>query len=358
MSTLIDVKTAAVLEGAGIFIGMAFVISMYTVTTYGVGWKLNVDNDRQKVLAVTVAILAIVGMIKHGQQVTSSDIMTYNVLLLLQWIMSLFSLCIINHNSLVRFAVAISNSYISATMISRLTVLLYFMIMICISPAIMAAVEQYPKKNLSASRYATTDFKLTILILIIITEAIATVSDVLLIRKVTEGKIDGVVVRSAVKRDMKYMYWSIWVTLVLDITFKTVSVAGIFTPNFDSHCTNFTMALRACTNLRFGTTLIDVVQGTYNASSHQRSGTHNGSRVALPGDAPAATPRSRNQMSTNGSPPSPFSPTTSRNPLKIDTGRSQQNLAAPDYYSPRHTPRGSRPSTKNKSTRSMNVEKV
>jgi len=345
-----DVKDVAVLEGASIFIGFSLLLSTYSLVVYGLGWKLHVDQERQKVLSLIVLLLAIVGAIKHGQQVTSGNVMVYNILLLLQWVLALVELCIINHNSSVRLTVAFKNITPSATTVKWSTALMYVLILTCITPAVLAAMEQYPRKNLSASTHATVEYKIISLVLVVLTELVATISDIILIRTVTQGKHDGQAVRKAVKHDMKRMYTAIWITLGCDIVFKLLSVTGAFTPNFDTHCTNFSMALRACTNLRFGTTLIEVVQGNYTGSRQMSSKAFNSKLGSSTSPYPPLTPISVMMPSTPSSiaPPKPPHSPSMRGPSSSDLrNTSSQNLFAP--LPPRRASRndqGVRPSTR------------
>ncbi|KAI8825629.1 uncharacterized protein EV422DRAFT_513619 [Fimicolochytrium jonesii] len=277
------VKNVIPLEGGSIVCGMVITLAIQNFMQHGVSVKVIKDRDRQKFLILVCSFVVVAGVISLGLNQTGELYILQNfVLMIIFWGVQLGLGCV-NHNTIIRTFIAlasVSQQKWRPQTLSYYCLALYPLTAIVLIPIYMgfpSSIEKHQGVNASAINKEV--FKPLNVALVIATEVLATISDLLLILRVekaesaagrfstaraavrTNGTVSSNVVRKSAGAEFWRRLWMhyglIWTTVVLDVLLKILIYLG-YPVLFDSQVTNATILLRAVTNLQFGTTLKQV----------------------------------------------------------------------------------------------------
>jgi hypothetical protein len=150
--------------------------------------------------------------------------------------------------------------------VSRFCLLFYLLPLPVLTPTFISLVTPKDANVTQVARYMNIVF-------VIVIEAMATISDLLLLRRFTANKSDGQNIQQKVLREMWIIYIFIWLSICSDVTAKVSDhllgyvsfvhylLAHQLIRNFtgdlipDLAITNLTISMRAVANLRYGTSL-------------------------------------------------------------------------------------------------------
>jgi hypothetical protein len=163
--------------------------------------------------------------------------------------------------------------------VSRFCLLFYLLPLPVLTPTFISLVTPKDANVTEVARYMNIVF-------VIVIEALATTSDLLLLQRFTANKSDGQSIQRKVLREMWIIYIFIWLSICSDVTAKVSNhllgyvsfvhylLARQLIRNFtgdlipDLAITNLTISMRAVANLRYGTSLKSARQILSVGSSH------------------------------------------------------------------------------------------
>ena len=273
---LVPENAAIPLAGGEIISGMTLVLTAQVIWSHGFSANVFHDQKRQILLNNVMFLAAINGILAHSFNATQSSVWASNVTTLCSFAFVQFGLVVLNHNSIARF-----NAYcniMSMNTLKWVCLLLYFLPFAVFIPIYIAAANQIPNGQLiNASHFNKEIFKPMTLALILTTEVLATISDVVLLRSVLQIK-DQLLSASAktpkkkvrkinsVSLDLLCNYVFTWFFLVFDITIKIGIILG-YPLLFDSIISILTIALRARSNILYGLNMKEVFENTRSSTS-------------------------------------------------------------------------------------------
>ncbi|KAI8909036.1 hypothetical protein EDD86DRAFT_218706 [Gorgonomyces haynaldii] len=252
------------LEGGAICAGIA--ITLCTEAFYTFGFSVNIFNDqsRQKFVNLICLVGAVAGAVFYGSNQTKLDFMTTNVSVFILFLCGQYGLAILNHNTIIR-ACTLFPMFARANIeyVQKLCLVLYVLPWIALTPIYFAIGETYPKGvALTTSPWNTVTSKFLFMGLIVVTEVLATITDMLLLKQVQNLDSSNMTAARAQKtRDVNVSYAAIWVFMVIDIILK-VLIANGYPVLFDGTTTIICIALRTRANLNYGLLLKEVLTVT------------------------------------------------------------------------------------------------
>lgn len=255
------------------------------------GFEVNVfhDQKRQVFLNFLMMLGAINAIFAYPFNATQELIFGSNITTLFSFAFVQFGLVIINHNSISRFNA--STLFMSQKTINRICLVLYFLPFIVFIPIYFAAADRMTKNNLvNMDPWNRQVYKPMTVCLVVVTELLATISDVILLRsvlRIRDQLLDakGLSLRKAnkiqsVSSDLLANYLLTWFFLFFDILVKLSIMAG-YPFLFDSIVSILNIALRARTNIYYGLNMRDLFEGQAFESSITDASSIDGRRISV-----------------------------------------------------------------------------
>ncbi|KAI8909359.1 hypothetical protein DFJ77DRAFT_472227 [Powellomyces hirtus] len=253
----IPVNSVIPLEAGSIVCGIVLTLLVLGIAQHGVSLKVIADSDRQRFLNVVCLSVVIAGIISLGLNQTLDVFILQNVcLMVIFWGVQL-GLCCLNHNTLMRLYITYTRQRGGVKRASQWCLLLYPLSAIVLIPIYLAYPQTlHLEEGVNRAEINARVYKPLNVGLVFATELLATVSDVLLLRRINiaaDGTREAEVAALA-RRNLWKEYTVVWLSVVLDVLLKLLIFAGQ-PVLFDSQVTNLTLVLRARTNLKYGLTL-------------------------------------------------------------------------------------------------------
>ena len=209
-------------------------------------------------------------MFAYPFNATHESILGSNITTLLSFAFVQFGLVVINHNSLVRF-----NAFsliMSQKTLNRICMVLYFLPFAVLIPIYFAAAQRMTRNELiNMDVWNRHVYKPMTVVLVFVTELLATISDVLLLRSVlrirnqllaasgnSSRKINQI---QSVSSDLLANYLVTWFFLLFDILVKVSIMAG-YPFLFDSIVSILNIAMRARTNILYGLNMKNIFESS------------------------------------------------------------------------------------------------
>jgi hypothetical protein len=233
--------------------GIAFTM---TIQTTGFGFQIGLRNNkkRQKLLNILCMVACMCGTLCYPVNYLEVVPIMSSILTLIFFACIQFALCIVNHNSFVRLLVISNRLQLRYDGILAIYALPLFTMI----PIYLAAAENIPQNiRLNLSTWNSMVYKPLNIFLVVGTELIAFVTDVLILRKM----------RQNISRGLMKMYFVTWTFLLIDIVIKYLIAMG-YPLLFDSILSTLTIAMRARVNLKFG---LDLKKGIQNKGGDDSS---------------------------------------------------------------------------------------
>jgi hypothetical protein len=253
-------KHSAILLATAMFCcGIAFTL---TTQSTGFGFQIGLRNNkkRQKLLNILCMIACFCGTVCYPVNYLEVIPLMSSILTLIFFISIQYALCIVNHNSFVRLLVISNRLQVHYDWILGIYALPPFTMI----PIYLAAADHIPRNiRLNLSPWNSNVYKPLNIFLVVGTELIAFVTDVLILRKM----------RQNISRGLMKMYIVTWTFLLIDIVIKYLIAMG-YPLLFDSILSTLTIAMRARVNLQFGLDLKKKIQdqnGDHSSSESEES---------------------------------------------------------------------------------------
>lgn len=207
------------------------------------------------------------------------SILGSNITTLLSFAFVQFGLVIINHNSISRFNVF--TLFMSQKAVNRICLVLYFLPFVVFIPIYFAAADRMTNNHLiNMDPWNRQVYKPMTVGLVLVTELLATISDVLLLRSVLRIRdqlldANGLSAKKAskiqaVSSNLLANYLLTWSILFFDILVKLSVMAG-YPFLFDSIVSILNIALRARTNILYGLNMRNLFEGQVPSDEHSGS---------------------------------------------------------------------------------------
>lgn len=228
------------------------------------------------------------GFIAYPLNTTLSSIGASNVTTLFSFAFVQYGLVIINHNSLARFNSF--SSLMSTKTLNRICFIFYLLPLVVFIPVYEAWSQKATRGELlNTSEWNKNVFKPMTLVLILVTEVVATISDVLLLRSVLKIRDSFILAHQqssvvtsmartkkiskiqSVSSDLITNYVVTWSFLLLDIVVKILIIQG-YALLFDSIISILTIALRARSNILYGLNMKKIFEKTQVHTVHTSKG--------------------------------------------------------------------------------------
>ncbi len=258
--TASEIWGIARMQGGSFVCGIVLAITCAALYKYGISFNIFNDKKRQILLNLICILCSVNAFVSYGfgeTKVSSVMIDFHSVITFscVQW-----ALVILNHNSIVRFSAMLQSLKFDRKKLNYYCCVLYVLPFLALTPIFMALSEMRGTgKTANSSYYNTQIFKPLNIALLIVTEIIASITDVLLLHKV--GQVRAKLTKTTstkaqrlmdmTSRDLHWGYALTWFVMVLDIAMKIGRITGMPTM-FDSMMTIWTVALRSRINLQYG----------------------------------------------------------------------------------------------------------
>ncbi|KAJ3322461.1 hypothetical protein HDV06_003005 [Boothiomyces sp. JEL0866] len=267
------IERAIPFEGGSVVSGIVLTLTSLALYEYGISVDIFNDRSRQKLVMLISFIGGVAGLVFYGSNQTKLSWIVTNISVFILFLTGQYGMVIINHNSIIRLAVALN---FELGRIQRICGFLYVLPWVSLIPIYFAIHETYSLQvPLTTSTWNTVVSKELFLILIFVTEILATVTDIMLLNKVQDSANQVRNVGHDHKTDLHVSYAVIWFFMIADFTVKILITQG-YPFLFDAIITICVVVLRARTNLYYGVLLRRVLEG----SSYDISNTHtNGART-------------------------------------------------------------------------------
>ncbi|TPX62186.1 hypothetical protein PhCBS80983_g00658 [Powellomyces hirtus] len=247
----IPVNSVIPLEAGSIVCGIVLTLLVLGIAQHGVSLKVIADSDRQRFLNVVCLSVVIAGIISLGLNQTLDVFILQNVCLMVIFGGVQLGLCCLNHNTLMRLYITYTRQRGGVKRASQWCLLLYPLSAIVLIPIYLAYPQTvHLEEGVNRAEINARVYKPLNVGLVFATELLATVSDVLLLRRINiaaDGTREAEVAALA-RRNLWKEYTVVWLSVVLDVLLKLLIFAGQ-PVLFDSQVTNLTLVLRARTNL-------------------------------------------------------------------------------------------------------------
>ncbi|KAJ3307926.1 hypothetical protein HDV04_002298, partial [Boothiomyces sp. JEL0838] len=266
----VPIANAIPFEGGSVVSGIVLTLTSLAMYEYGVSFNVFNDKSRQKLVMFISFVGALAGLVFYGSNQTKLSWVTTDVSVFILFLCGQYGLVIVNHNSIVRLAVTYN---MPIQKIQKMCGLLYLLPWIALIPIYYAITATTPTTvALTTSTWNSVVSKLEFLVLIFITEILATVTDLMLLNKVK--KSTNATQTNASKRssgyDLHVSYAIIWFFMFADFTVKILITQG-YPLLFDAIITICVVVLRARSNLFYGVMLKKVMDGDSENSASGRS---------------------------------------------------------------------------------------
>ncbi|ORZ39287.1 hypothetical protein BCR44DRAFT_1483032 [Catenaria anguillulae PL171] len=281
---------AAPLAGGELCSGMTLVLTMQMMWDHGLAIDIRHDKKRQILLNLICFICAVNTTISYGFNATKASVAISDVTTMITFLCVQYSLVILNHNTIIRATNIFSKgAALSRERLDRYCTALYFLPPIVLIPIYLAFADTAGTgKAMNTSTWNSLVFKPLNIVLVMVTAALATVTDILLLKKVdshfvtlrqstdqllanpNKSSLPMLNVKPAtaaggaaqptaaternsiaMRKNLWVNYAIAWFLLVADVVLKSLIAAGV-PLLFDSIVTILTVAMRSRCNLQFG----------------------------------------------------------------------------------------------------------
>ncbi|KAJ3307925.1 hypothetical protein HDV04_002297 [Boothiomyces sp. JEL0838] len=268
----VPLANAIPFEGGSVVSGMVLTLTSLALYEYGVSFNIFNDKARQKLVMLISFIGALGGLIFYGSNQTKLSWIVTDVSVFILFLCGQYGLVIINHNSIIRLAVTYN---LPIPKVQKLCGVLYLLPWVALIPIYFAIKATTPTMAaLTTSTWNSVVSKLEFLVLIFVTEIVATVTDLMLLNKVkssTSQVAQGKGSKGSHSYDLHVSYAIIWFFMFADFTVKILITQG-YPLLFDAIITISVVVLRARTNLYYGVMLKRVMDGSSHANSNSAQG--------------------------------------------------------------------------------------
>ena len=277
--TDINPESAIPLAGGELFSGITFTLALQMLYQHGFNVSILNDKKRQILLNCLCLLCSVNTMISYGFNATRVSVLVSDITTMITFLCVQYSLVILNHNTIIR-SLNLFNMQVERKLVDRVCLVLYFLPWLVLVPIYLAVEEKAGSGHLiNTSEWNKTVYKPFNIGLIVITEILATVTDILLIRKVQVQKARLQELSNSHKikpstreaqslhrklnlsNDILVSYIISWLLIFFDIIVKILIICG-FKLFFDSIITITTVALRTRSNLQFGLELQTILKNT------------------------------------------------------------------------------------------------
>ncbi|KAJ3021230.1 hypothetical protein HKX48_008935 [Thoreauomyces humboldtii] len=247
----IPVQEIIPLEAGAFVCGLVACLAFQRLTSHGCSFRLVHDRDRQRFLNGLCLLVAAAGLLSLGLTATQMYWQLQDACVMIIFVGVQLGLACLNHNTIVRFSISRGRTA------SRWWLALYPLAIVLLLPIWMSFPSAvHDGIGINRTHVNAHVYKPLNAALVLATEIFATVSDVLLLKKVlADDLFPGQ--RRMIRRNLLMQYFVVWASVALDILLKLL----IFTGQpvlFDSQVTNLTLVLRAAANLRYGLTIRNI----------------------------------------------------------------------------------------------------
>ncbi|PPQ68725.1 hypothetical protein CVT26_003631 [Gymnopilus dilepis] len=264
--------------------GMSIITCGFVIVTQGPSLKLTGDRERQRFLALVSLLAAIVGLVGNGLQLSDhpKSAGQSTASFFFNWFVQA-SYAFLMISFVASFHLVIS--LVLQELLTTLCCTFYLLTLPVMTPTFISLTN--PSR--SNVKVVARDLNITF---VCIVEALATVSDVLLLLRFTSFRSNGHHTRRKMVQDMWIVYVFIWLSIGVDI-FAKVFRNKTNDLISDLAITNLTLTLRALAALMYGSTLrnarelYEIHSGTFGSSLAQSSLTF----TAAPGRKTGNPPR-------------------------------------------------------------------
>ncbi|KAJ3271329.1 hypothetical protein HDV01_006834 [Terramyces sp. JEL0728] len=267
----IPIANALPFEGGSVISGIVLTLTSLAMYEYGISFNIFNDKSRQKLVMLISFVGALAGLVFYGSNQTKLSWVVTDISVFILFLCGQYGLVIVNHNSIIRLAVTFD---LPVPKVQRLCGVLYLLPWVALVPIYLAFSATISKElALTTSTWNSVVSKLEFLVLIFVTEILATVTDLMLLNKVqksTSALSQGKNGRNGHGFDLHISYAIIWFFMIADFTVKILITQG-YPLLFDAIITISVVVLRARSNLFYGVMLKRVLDGSTHASAHGKS---------------------------------------------------------------------------------------
>ncbi len=261
--------------------GITFALTVMVIFEHGISISIKDDRQRQKTLNL-LCFLSIATLLPfYGLLQTFENINALFYLVMVFWPCIMWGLVILNHNTFVRAVNLVPSLHISRITVDRFCYVLYLLPPIALIPIWMALQETWGTGKPPTASIFQLYFRYLSIVLIILTEILATISDYSLMKKVLTSRSSVASgtkqVSQKVSRNITYGYAACWLIMVADIIVKILIATGVVGV-FDASITTLSLAVRARMNLAYGLELKNIY-ASQSGKSVQQSAAGNSSAV-------------------------------------------------------------------------------
>ncbi|KAJ3253485.1 hypothetical protein HK103_000517 [Boothiomyces macroporosus] len=253
------IERAIPFEGGSVVSGIVLTLTSLALYEHGVSVDIFNDRSRQKLVMLISFLGGIAGLIFYGSVQTKISWMVTNISVFILFLAGQYGMVIINHNSIIRLTVALN---LEINRMQKFCGILYVLPWVSLIPIYYAINETMPLQvPLTTSTWNTIVSKELFLILIFVTEILATMTDIMLLNKVQSSANQVGNGGSDHRADLHMSYAVIWFFMLADFTVKILITQG-YPYLFDAIITICVVVLRARTNLHYGVLLRRVLEGS------------------------------------------------------------------------------------------------
>ncbi|KAJ3170185.1 hypothetical protein HDU88_008811 [Geranomyces variabilis] len=256
----VSVNDAIAMEGGTLVAGITLTIVAININAHGVSFDLTSDINRQKLLNFLGLFVGVFGLISLGLNKTGQVYILNDVAIVIIFLGIQLGLCCVIHNTIVRGYIASNRKGgFSVQQVSRWCIAVYPLVFVVLIP-IWIGFKQANGVAVNATTINKVVFKPLNIALVVATQLLATISDIVLLQVVSrsmnvdEVATNGSAISATVGKPLIKQYVLIWATVVLDVIIKILIYQG-YPVLFDSQISNLTLVLRAQTNLVYGLNL-------------------------------------------------------------------------------------------------------
>ncbi|KAJ2994978.1 hypothetical protein HDV02_001152 [Globomyces sp. JEL0801] len=267
----ISALPALTLAGGCTFSGINFAITSQNLVTHGLVFSLKKDSSRQTVLNLLLFVLSIAAIFAYPINSIGQPAQVSNLTTVIIFVANQYGLVIINHNTIERLYFAYPKSRVFK-FLSRYSMALYLIPFFTLIPVYFCIIEAVPKNLfLNRSSYNALYFKPINIGFILVTEALAVVTDFKLLAKIfhelnLEKSTKTKMKKSATAKLMLFEYIIIWLLLLFDVALKVIIASGI-SILFDSAVIATTLVMRVKCNLSYGIFLKNIISDQMQSGS-------------------------------------------------------------------------------------------
>ena len=276
-----NTEKVAVLSVALLVSGISLALTSQIIWGHSVHFNLFHDYHRQTVINFIMFLATINAIIAYPSNATQNSVLVSNVTTLFSFTFVQYGLVMINHNSLARWN-AWSKAF-SLKSLNAISMLLYLCPLVAMIPIYLAVIEKFPSNQLlNQSSWNIEIWKPMTMGFVVVTEVLATISDVGLLmnvyairnqlfRKSSEQRRTGSISSISRKRisslslDLATNYIITWFFLLADIFTKVLIMFG-YPFLFDSILSITTIALRSKSNIIYGLNMKEIFEESISAS--------------------------------------------------------------------------------------------